>query len=87
MLRMQNVIYERGSAAQQTATGASAGAGPGHGCGAGRLPGHHLLFSQTKVDETIGVSHKQQVVSLNVGWQAPGQSLGIAGSAAPFPGL
>lgn len=58
MLRMQNVIYERGSAAQQTATGASAGAGLGHGSGAGWLPGHNLLFSQTKVDETNGVSHK-----------------------------
>lgn len=40
MLRMQNVISERGSAAQQTARGASAGAGPGRGSGAGRLPGH-----------------------------------------------
>lgn len=58
MLRMQNVIYERGSATQQTATGASAGAGLGHGSGAGWLPGHNLLFSQTKVDETNGVSHK-----------------------------
>lgn len=29
MLRMQNVIYERGSAARQTAAGASPGAGPG----------------------------------------------------------
>lgn len=29
MLRMQNVIYERGSAARQAAAGASAGAGLG----------------------------------------------------------
>lgn len=58
MLRMQNGIYERGSAAQQTAAGASAGAGPGHGFGAGRLPGHNWLFSQTTVGETSGVSHK-----------------------------
>lgn len=58
MLRMQNGIYKRGSAAQQTATGASAGAGLGHGSGAGRLPGHNLLFRQTKVGETSGLSHK-----------------------------
>lgn len=76
MLRMQNGIYERGSAAQQTATGASARAGPGHGPGAGRLPGHNLLFSQTKVGETSEVSHKWQVVSVNVGLAGSGPEPG-----------
>lgn len=32
MLRMQDVIYERGSGARQPAAGAGAGAGPGRRC-------------------------------------------------------
>ena len=52
MLRMQNVIYERGSAAHQTAAGARAGAGLGRRArsGAGCLQEGSCFFSQTKVD-------------------------------------
>lgn len=60
MLRMRNVIYERGSAARQTAAGASPGAGLGRRArsGAECLRKENFFFSQTKVDETSGVSHK-----------------------------
>lgn len=52
MLRMQNVIYERGSAARQTAAGASPGAGLGRQAysRAECLQKENFFFSQTKVD-------------------------------------
>lgn len=65
MLRMQNVIYERGSVARQTAAGASAGAGPGPRRQEenGALP--------AKAGGTRGVSHKR--------WDLPFDR-GLAGS-------
>lgn len=50
MLRMQNGIYEKGkcSSTDRQLQEPVQEQGPR----AGRLPGHHLLFSQTKVSET-----------------------------------
>jgi len=84
MLRMQNVIYERGSAARQTAAGASAGAGLGgrQGCG------ENFCCGQAEVGTAEGAAHEPWDGSLSGGLQAPGQRphVAVTGSAASLAG-
>lgn len=72
MLRMPNVIYERGSAARQTAAGASPGAGPGRRA----LLGHMLCeMGNLSVDETLEVSLKHHCLTSVRGLQPCGRTL------------